>query len=308
MSDVARDPLWESDLPFPLHAKGKVREMYDVGDDRLLMVASDRLSAFDVVMGRSIPWKGKVLTAVTTWWLERVTDLVDTHLIASEPERIVEEVPDLADSRDRWAGRALLVRKTDPVPVECVVRGYLSGSAWKEYVESQTLAGEPMPEGLVQSGRLDPAVFSPATKAAEGHDQNITLDRMKELVGAELADRLRELSLAIYERGRATAADRGIILADTKFEFGLVNHEPILIDELMTPDSSRFWPEESYEPGRTQPSLDKQPVRDFLDQLTRQGEWNKQPPPPELPDDVVEATTRRYLEVHRRLTGQELDG
>jgi phosphoribosylaminoimidazole-succinocarboxamide synthase len=298
-------PLWESDLPFPLHAKGKVREMYDVGDDRLLMVASDRLSAFDVVMGRPIPEKGHVLTAVTVWWLKQLDDRVRTHLLAAEPDAIIDAVPDLAGTRDQWADRALLVRKTEPVPVECVVRGYLSGSAWKEYEQSRSLAGEPMPGGLVESGRLDPPIFSPATKAVSGHDENIPFARMKEIVGDRLADRLRELSLAIYAHGRETAAERGIILADTKFEFGLVDGEPILIDEVMTPDSSRFWPEESYQPGRGQPSLDKQPVRDFLQELTDRGEWDKQPPPPELPDAVVEATTRRYREVHRRLTGNE---
>lgn len=308
MNGPAQAPLRESDLPFPLHARGKVREMYDVGEGRLLMVASDRLSAFDVVMGRPIPWKGRVLTAVTLWWLEHLTDLVDTHLIAADPAEIIERVPGLADTREQWVGRALLVRRTEPVPVECVVRGYLSGSAWKEYQRSGTLAGEPMPGGLVESGRLDPPVFSPATKAEEGHDENIPFSRMREIVGEELAERLRELSTALYERGREAAAERGIILADTKFEFGLVDGGPILIDEVMTPDSSRFWPVESYQPGRGQPSLDKQPVRDFLQELTNRGEWNKQPPPPDLPDEVVEATTRRYLEVHRRLTGRELEG
>ncbi|MFO7895011.1 MAG: phosphoribosylaminoimidazolesuccinocarboxamide synthase [Longimicrobiales bacterium] len=308
MSEAAQAPLWASELPYPLHARGKVREMYDVGEGRLLMVASDRLSAFDVVMDRPIPWKGRVLTAVTVWWLERLTDLVDTHLIAADPAEIIDRVPGLADTREQWAGRALLVRRTEPVPVECVVRGYLSGSAWKEYQRSETLAGEPMPGGLVESGRLDPPVFSPATKAEEGHDENIPVSRMREMVGGELAEQLQELSTALYERGREMAAERGIILADTKFEFGLVDGGPILIDEVMTPDSSRFWPEESYQPGRGQPSLDKQPVRDFLQELTHRGEWSKQPPPPDLPDEVVEATTRRYLEVHRRLTGRDLEG
>jgi phosphoribosylaminoimidazole-succinocarboxamide synthase len=302
------EPLWESSLPFPVHARGKVREMYDLGDDRLLMVASDRLSAFDVVMGRPIPYKGRVLTAVTVWWLRQLDDLVSTHLIAADPDDIVDRVPGLAATRDQWAGRALLVRKTEPVPVECVVRGYLAGSAWREYAQSGTLAGEPLPEGLLEADRLDPPVFSPATKAAEGHDENIDVARMKDIVGGQLTDRLRELSLAVYERGRAAAGERGIILADTKYEFGMVDGRPILIDEVMTPDSSRFWPEESYRPGRTQASLDKQPVRDYLDDLTRRGDWNKKPPPPELPDEVVEATTERYLEVHRRLTGGELDG
>ena len=304
----ADEPLLESSLPLPIHASGKVREMYEVDEDRLLMVASDRLSAFDVVMDRPIPQKGRVLTAVTVWWLEELDGLVDHHLLGADVDAILDAVPDLADSRSQWEGRSLLVRKTEPVPVECVVRGYITGSAWKEYCESGTLAGETLPEGLVECGRLDPPIFSPATKAASGHDENISFDEMRETVGTELADRLRKISLTLYERGRALAAERGIILADTKFEFGLVDGQPILIDEVMTPDSSRFWPEESYEPGGVQPSLDKQPVRDFLDQLTRRGEWDKQPPPPDLPDDVVEATTRRYLDVHRRLTGRELEG
>ncbi|MEJ2504314.1 MAG: phosphoribosylaminoimidazolesuccinocarboxamide synthase [Gemmatimonadota bacterium] len=299
-------PLRTSTLPFPLHARGKVREMYDVGDDRLLMVASDRLSAFDVVMDRPIPRKGEVLTAVTVWWLEQLGDRVENHLIAADPDAIVAAVPALADSRAQWAGRALLVRRTEPVPVECVVRGYLAGSAWKEYAASGTLAGEPLPRGLRESDRLDAPIFSPATKAASGHDENIPFAAMEERLGAERAQALRRLSLAVYARGRTLAAERGIILADTKLEFGIVEDRPILIDEVMTPDSSRFWPEETYAPGRSQPSLDKQPVRDYLDDLARRGEWDKQPPPPGLPDDVVEATTRRYLEVHRRLTGKEL--
>ena len=299
-------PLRQSALPFPLHSRGKVRDMYDVGEDRLLMLASDRLSAFDVVMAEPIPRKGAVLTAVTVWWLERLSDLVENHLLAAKPDDIIARVPDLADSRDQWAGRALLVRKTAPLPIECVVRGYLSGSAWKEYREAGTLAGEPMPAGLRESDLLPAPLFSPATKAASGHDENIPFDRVVEVVGADVAERLRALSLALYGRGRQLAAEAGIILADTKFEFGMMDGRLILIDEVMTPDSSRFWPEETYEPGRAQPSLDKQPVRDFLEELTRDGRWDKQPPPPPLPADVIEATTARYLEVHRRLTGREL--
>jgi phosphoribosylaminoimidazole-succinocarboxamide synthase len=299
-------PLQESALPFPIVTKGKVREMYDVGEDRLLMVASDRLSAFDVVMDRPIPRKGEVLTAVTVWWLDRLDGLVESHLLASDPDAIEAAVPRLADHRDEWAGRALLVRRAEPVPIECVVRGYITGSAWKEYHRAGTLAGEPLPEGLVECGRLDPPVFSPATKAESGHDENITFSEAQERIDPDLAHRLRALSLDLYERGRTIAEERGIILADTKFEFGLRDGKPILIDEVMTPDSSRFWPRESYAPGRGQPSLDKQPVRDYLDDLTRRGEWNKKPPPPDLPDEVVAATTRRYLEVHRRLTGREL--
>jgi phosphoribosylaminoimidazole-succinocarboxamide synthase len=297
-----------SSLPFPLHSRGKVREMYDVGESRLLMVASDRLSAFDVVMTEPIPDKGRVLTAVTVWWIERVGDLVDTHLLAADPDAIIEQVPELKPSLDQWAGRALLVRKTRPVPVECVVRGYLAGSAWQEYRRSGTLAGEPLPPGLREADRLDSPVFSPATKAATGHDENIPFSGVVELLGEELAARLREVSLALYERGRSVAAERGIILADTKFEFGETDGGLLLIDEVMTPDSSRFWPEESYEPGRSQPSLDKQPVRDYLDALSRDGRWDKAPPPPPLPATVIESTTRRYREVYHRLAGRELDG
>lgn len=302
------EPLRRSFLPFPLHSRGKVRDMYDVGEDRLLMLATDRLSAFDVVMAEGIPWKGAVLTAVTVWWLERLGDIVENHLIASDPDEIVARVPELEESRPQWAARALLVRRTKPFPVECVVRGYISGSAWKEYRETGTLAGEPLAEGLRESDRLDPPIFSPATKAASGHDENITMGRVRDLLGEGVADRLRDASLALYERGREFAAEAGIMLADTKFEFGLAGDRLVLIDEVMTPDSSRFWPEETYAPGRSQPSLDKQPVRDYLEELTRAGRWNKTPPPPTLPPAVVEATTARYLDVHRRLTGRELDG
>jgi phosphoribosylaminoimidazole-succinocarboxamide synthase len=298
--------LRESSLPFPLHARGKVRDMYDVGSGLLLMLASDRLSAFDVVMAEPIPRKGAVLTAVTVWWLQRLGDLVRNHLVASRPDDIVARVPALEDSRDQWAGRALLVRRTRPLPVECVVRGYIAGSAWKEYRETGTLAGEPMPGGLRESDRLDPPLFSPATKAETGHDENIPFDRVRELVGEDRAERVRDLSLALYGRGRTLAAEAGIILADTKFEFGLLEDRLVLIDEVMTPDSSRFWPEETYAPGGPQPSLDKQPVRDYLDGLARAGRWDRTAPPPPLPADVVAATTERYLEVHRRLTGREL--
>jgi phosphoribosylaminoimidazole-succinocarboxamide synthase len=279
--------------------------MYDVGDGLLLMVASDRLSAFDVVMGRPIPHKGEVLTAVTVWWLEQVGDLVEHHLVASDPDRIEAMVPGLAPGREQWAGRALLVRKTHPIAVECVVRGYLAGSAWQEYRERGTLAGERLPSGLRESDRLDAPVFSPAAKAVSGHDENIPFSRVVELLGPELAERLRDTSLSLYERGRERAGERGIILADTKFEFGMDGDRLLLIDEVMTPDSSRFWPLDRYTPGGPQPSLDKQPVRDYLDALTREGRWDKAPPPPILPDEVVEATTRRYLEVQRRLIGRE---
>jgi phosphoribosylaminoimidazole-succinocarboxamide synthase len=293
-------------LPLVLLHRGKVRDVYEVDDERLLMVASDRVSAFDVVLDQPIPRKGEVLTQVTAWWLDQLSDLTDHHLISVSPEEIVRQVPALGDTVAQWARRSMLVHRTKPVLVECVVRGYLSGSAWREYRDTGTLAGEPLPEGLVESDRLDPPIFSPATKAQEGeHDENITFDRVREELGDALADRLQSLSLAIYGRGVEQAHERGIILADTKFEFGHdASGRLLLIDEVLTPDSSRFWPAERYEPGRGQPSLDKQPIRDFLDTLE---DWDKRPPPPELPDHVVDAATTRYLEIFRRLTGVELN-
>ncbi len=304
---VERDDreVLESALPLPLLHRGKVRDVYELGPDRLLMVASDRVSAFDVVMSRPVPRKGEVLTLLTAWWLDRLPG-VDHHLLAVDPDRIVTLHPELAASLPHWARRAMLVRRTRPLPIECVVRGYLSGSAWKEYRESGTLAGEPMPAGLRESDALSTPLFSPATKAEQGlHDENIRFADVIARVGDVTAQLLRELSLAIYEGGRATCEHRGIILADTKFEFGTDRDgRLLLIDEVMTPDSSRFWPEESYTPGRRQPSLDKQPIRDWLNDLPG---WEKRPLPPKLPDGVVEAATSRYLEIFRHLTGAELD-
>jgi len=294
-------------IDLPLFRRGKVRDVYEVGSDRLLMVASDRVSAFDVVLPQEIPRKGEVLTQITVWWLDRLErDLgVRHHLISAREDEIVAAHPDLADSWEHWAGRGMLVERTHPVLVECVVRGYLSGSAWREYRHHGTLAGELLPTGLRESAPLDPPIFSPATKAQEGHDENITFTRMTKVLGTELASELRDLALRIYAYGRDTLHPGGIILADTKLEFGLDGDgNVVLIDEVMTPDSSRFWPEESYEPGRGQPSLDKQPIRDWLDALP---DWDKQPPPPDLPAEVVNAATARYLEAFRRVTGTELD-
>jgi phosphoribosylaminoimidazole-succinocarboxamide synthase len=252
-------------LPFPLAGRGKVRDVYAIGDDRLLIVATDRISAFDVVLPQPIPYKGAVLTQVTAWWLRQLDDITPHHLISADPDEIIERVPALEPHRDVWALRSMLVKRTRVVPIECVVRGYISGSAWKEYRESGTLAGERLASGLVESQRLDPPIFSPATKAETGHDENITFERMKAEVGESLASELRRRSLAVYARGRDIAQRAGIILADTKFEFGhLPDGTLILIDEVLTPDSSRFWPGENYAPGRGQPSLDKQPVRDYL--------------------------------------------
>lgn len=301
-------PNDETRIPFPLVARGKVRDVYDVGGDRLLMVTTDRISAFDVVLPQPIPGKGEVLTQLTAWWLARMEDLTPHHLITADPGRIVEEVPELEASYAMWARRAMLVRRAKPILVECVVRGYITGSAWREYRERGTLAGEPLPPGLVESDRLDPPIFSPATKAMVGHDENITFAEMRARIGDRLAEQLRERSLAIYERGRAIAAEAGIIVADTKFEFGeLPDGTVVLIDEVLTPDSSRFWPKETYAPGRGQPSLDKQPLRDYLEGLVAQGKWNKEPPPPDLPEEVVQATSARYRDVFERLTGYTLE-
>jgi phosphoribosylaminoimidazole-succinocarboxamide synthase len=297
-----------TELPLPLVARGKVRDVYAVGDDRLLIVATDRISAFDVVLPQPIPHKGAVLTQLTAWWLTKIADITPNHLISADADVIADAVPELADTREVWARRAMLVRRAKVVPIECVVRGFISGSAWAEYRRHGTLAGERLPEGLRESERLDPPIFSPATKAETGHDENITFAQMCAAVGVDLAEALRRRSLAIYRRGRDIAGDASIILADTKFEFGtLPDGTLVLIDEVLTPDSSRFWPKESFEVGRGQPSLDKQPVRDYLEGLVKDGEWNKEPPPPDLPADVVMETSKRYLAVFQRLTGVALE-
>jgi phosphoribosylaminoimidazole-succinocarboxamide synthase len=298
-----------TDLPFPLVGRGKVRDIYDVGDDRLLIAASDRISAFDVVLPQPIPFKGAVLTQITAWWLSRMKDLTPNHLITADPDAIARAVPDLEATRDQWAWRAMLVRRAKVVPIECVVRGYITGSAWKEYRRAGTLAGEPLPDGLRESQRLEPSIFSPATKADTGHDENITFARMGQEIGLSLSEELKRRSLAIYDRGVEIAKQAGIIIADTKFEFGhLPDGTLVLIDEVLTPDSSRFWPAESYAIGRGQPSLDKQPVRDYLETLVSAGTWNKEPPPPDLPEEVVATTSERYRDVFRRLTGESLPG
>jgi phosphoribosylaminoimidazole-succinocarboxamide synthase len=294
-------------IDLPLYRSGKVRDVFAVGPDRLLMVASDRVSAFDVVMNEPIPRKGEVLTQMTAFWLHRLErDLgVRHHLIAAHDEAILGEHPELARSRAQWTKRAMLVQRTTPVLVECVVRGYIAGSAWREYAEKGTLAGEMLPRGLRESEGLDPPVFSPATKAQEGHDENITYDRMTEIVGPDVTAELRSRSIEIYRYGHEVLAARGVILADTKFEFGFDDGGRLmLIDEVLTPDSSRFWPKATYEVGRGQPSLDKQPIRDWLEALP---EWDKQPPPPALAPDVVQAATARYLEAFERITGTPLD-
>ena len=293
-------------LPLRHVRRGKVREVYDAGRDRLLLVATDRVSAFDVVMKETIPYKGAVLTQMTAWWLNQLG--VDHHMISANADEIIAMVPELRGRRDLIVGRAMLCRRTDVFPIECVVRGYLSGSAWKEYKSSGTLAGERLPEGLQESSRFDPPIFSPATKAETGHDENITIERVRETIGPADAATLETLSRKVYETGRAIAEKRGIIIADTKFEFGRDSSGRILlIDEVMTPDSSRFWPAEAYQPGRPQPSFDKQPLRDYLEGERKQGKWNGEAPPPPLPAAVVHATSTRYLDAFRRITGAELN-
>jgi phosphoribosylaminoimidazole-succinocarboxamide synthase len=302
MSDLA--PVLESRLDLRLLHRGKVRDVYEVDSETLLMVASDRVSAFDVVLPQPIPFKGEVLTLITAWWLQQLERVLPHHLLAVDPDVIAERHPDLEASREVWARRAMLVRRTRPVLVECVVRGYITGSAWKEYAKTGTLAGEPLAKGLAESQKLEPPIFSPATKAQTGHDENITFGHVQELLGKELAGRLRDLTLRVYAYGRDVANAHGIILADTKLEFGHDSSgELLLIDEVLTPDSSRFWPKESYAVGRGQPSLDKQPIRDWLDSLP---DWDKTPPAPDLPPAVVRATSERYQDVFRRLTGTKL--
>src|SRR5262245_30161044 len=297
-----------SALPLRQIARGKVRDVYEVDAERLLLVATDRVSAFDVVMREAIPFKGAVLTQISAWWFRQVDGVTPHHMLAADADAIIAAVPALAAHRAAIAGRAMLCRRTKVFPIECVVRGYLSGSAWKEYAAKGTLAGETLPAGLRESDRLDPPIFSPATKAESGHDENITIARMREVVGADAATTLERLARAVYAMGRDVAFARGIIIADTKFEFGRDSSgRVILIDEVMTPDSSRFWPADGYTPGRAQPSFDKQPLRDWLDAERKAGRWNGEAPPPVLPKEVVEATSARYLEAFRRVTGAALD-
>src|SRR6201995_1077773 len=296
-----------SDLPLPRIGRGKVRDIYAVGSDCVLLLATDRISAFDIVMAETIPMKGAVLTQISAWWFAQLEGVVPHHMISADADTIIGEVPALKDHRASLAGRAMLCRRTTVFPIECVIRGYLSGSAWKEYAAQGTLAGEKLVPGLEESGRLEPAIFSPATKAETGHDENITVARMREIVGDEATYTLESMTRAVYTLGEKLSRDLGIIIADTKFEFGRDGDgRIILIDEVMTPDSSRFWASDVYAPGRPQPSFDKQPLRDYLDAARRAGRWNGDAPPPPLPASVVDATSKRYLEAYRLITGSEL--
>lgn len=292
-------------IPLPLIRRGKVRDVYEVDSERLLLVATDRVSAFDVVMRENVPCKGVVLTQLTAWWLTRLAHVVPNHLITADVDEIVDSVPALADSRPALAGRSMLVWRAEVFPVECVVRGYLAGSGWKEYRADGTLAGEPLPAGIRQSERLPAPLFTPATKAETGHDENISRAAMRRIVGP-VAQRLEDLSLQLFDAGQRAAAAGGLILADTKFEFGQRGGDVILIDEVMTPDSSRLWAADTHAPGTVPPSFDKQPLRDYLERLRETGMWDGAPPPPPLPDEVVAATRARYLAAYERLTGAAL--
>jgi phosphoribosylaminoimidazole-succinocarboxamide synthase len=301
MGTRAENGLITIDLPgINKISSGKVREIFEL-DGKLLLVATDRLSAFDVIMPNPIPFKGTVLTQMAFFWFKHITSesIVKHHLISVD----VDDFPSqLKPYRDQLKGRTSLVTQCKPLPIECVVRGYLAGSGWKEYQESEEICGIPLPSGLTESDQLPEPIFTPATKAESGHDENISYERAAEIVGQDLASRVRDLSLAIYSSASEYARTKGIIICDTKFEFGLVGDELILIDEVLTPDSSRFWPMDLYEPGRVQASYDKQYVRDYLETL----DWDKTPPGPELPSDVIEATSKRYLEAYQKLTGSEL--
>tara|TARA_B100000678_G_scaffold77887_1_gene64316 strand:- start:2970 stop:3860 length:891 start_codon:yes stop_codon:yes gene_type:complete len=293
---MSGNTLLQLDLPgVPKVRSGKVREMFDLGD-RLLMVASDRISAYDVVMPNGIPRKGEVLTLFSHFWFDRAADLVPNHLLSKADEPLPEAVQSHADQIGR---RAMVVKKAQPLAIECVVRGYLAGSGWKEYQKQGTVCGISLPDGLENSSQLPEPIFTPATKAEEGHDENISFDEAVNIVGKNVAEQARELSIKLYERGRHHAAEKGIIIADTKFEFGIFEGELILIDEVLTPDSSRFWPADLYAPGKSQPSFDKQFVRDYLETL----DWDKTPPGPELPADIVQKTSEKYIEAYTRVTG-----
>jgi phosphoribosylaminoimidazole-succinocarboxamide synthase len=297
-----------SDLPLPRIGRGKVRDIYAAGRDRVLLLTTDRISAFDVVMAETIPMKGAVLTQISAWWFNELEGVVPHHMISADADTIIGEIPALKEHRTSLVGRAMLCRRTNVFPIECVIRGYLSGSAWKEYAAHGTLAGERLPSGLLESAKLEPAIFSPATKAETGHDENITVARMREIVGDDVAYTLESMTRAVYSLGEKISRDHGIIIADTKFEFGRdADGRIILIDEVMTPDSSRFWATDAYKPGQPQPSFDKQPLRDYLDRERRAGRWNGEAPPPPLPASVVDATSKRYLEAYRRITGADLD-
>jgi phosphoribosylaminoimidazole-succinocarboxamide synthase len=293
------EPLLQLELPgIPKVKSGKVREMFDLGD-RFLLVASDRISAFDCVMPNGIPRKGEVLTQLSHFWFEKFASLVPNHLLAKASDPLPSALQPFAS---KLAGRSMIVKKAKPLAIECVVRGYLAGSGWSEYKKRQTVCGIQLPAGLKESSELPEPIFTPATKAETGHDENISFEQAVEIVGRDVAEKVRDASIKLYSSGREYARQRGIIIADTKFEFGIYEGKIILIDEVLTPDSSRFWPADQYQPGKGQPSFDKQFVRDYLETL----QWNKTPPAPALPPEVVSKTGAKYLEAYERITGRKL--
>ena len=299
--EATQSVLRESSVPTAkLFSRGKVRDVYEAGAGQLLVVATDRLSAFDVVMEQGIPDKGRVLTQLSCFWFDLLKDSVKSHFLSANPE---DFPPEFAPYADQLSGRSMLVLKAKPFPIECIVRGYLSGSGWKDYRASGSVCGIKLPAGLQESSKIDPPIFTPSTKAETGHDENITWEQTVAAIGVGPAQELRQRSLDVYQRARDYAEGRGIIIADTKFEWGLHGDDVILIDEVLTPDSSRFWPRDGYEPGRSQPSYDKQFVRDYLESTG----WKKQPPPPPLPAEVVGKTSEKYREAYLRLTGSPLD-
>jgi phosphoribosylaminoimidazole-succinocarboxamide synthase len=293
--------LLQTDLPdLKLHSSGKVRDIYQLDDERLLFIATDRISAFDYILATGIPHKGRVLTQISLFWFDFLSDVVPNHLVSAEVDRYPPTVQKYAD---QLRGRSMLVQRAEMFPVECVVRGYISGSAWKEYKATGKVCGIELPAGLKESDAFPEAIFTPATKAATGHDENISFEHMCKIVGERTASELRDLTLKIYRKAAAYARQRGIIIADTKFEFGRTVRGITLADEVLTPDSSRFWPADKYEPGRSQESYDKQYVRDYLEQIR----WNKQPPAPALPPEIARRTSEKYLEAYAQLTGRKLD-
>jgi phosphoribosylaminoimidazole-succinocarboxamide synthase len=298
--DLLDSVLLKTNFPeLKLHASGKVRDVYEIGDKQLLFVASDRISAFDYVLATGIPQKGSVLNQISLFWFDFLADIVPNHLITANVD---EYPPEIRKYKDQLRGRSMLVRRAEMFPVECVVRGYISGSAWKEYKASGKVSGISLPAGLKESDAFPEPIFTPSTKATTGHDENISFDQMCEIVGVETASHLRDLTLRVYKKAAAYARQRGIIIADTKFEFGHTEHGISLADEVLTPDSSRFWPADKYQPGRAQDSYDKQYVRDYLEQI----HWNKQPPAPALPPDVARRTSDKYQEAYYQLTGHKL--
>lgn len=301
--ETADTTVFETDLPLPRIARGKVRDIYAVSDSTLLIVTTDRLSAFDVVLPNPIPSKGKVLNRISLFWFEHFRSLISNHLIAADitkmglPAAVTQQNGSILD------GRSVLVKKAKPLPVECVVRGYITGSGWKDYLKNGAVCGHKLPSGLKQCQKFPEPLFTPSTKASVGHDQNIDFDYVVNAVGKSVAEKIRDLTIQLYVEGSKLAESRGIIIADTKFEFGLLNDELILIDEVLTPDSSRFWPANKYEVGHDQPSFDKQIVRNWLEESG----WNKEPPPPTLPEEIVQRTSAAYKEIYKKLTGRELN-